>query len=140
MDAKKNVTMPMVLAEEQKKGETCTARYNIFGKEIGKECYPETQQVVSFAGLKRFSLSITEGIAETFSYDEKAMFEKYTDNSCCYTTNGEEFCPSCRTEDKINNENPSITPWSINNYTMRVGYAGDALFLFHEDFAHFMLP
>ncbi len=140
MDSKKNVTMPMVLAEEQKTGETCTARYNIFGKEIGKECYPETQQIVSFAGLKRFSLSTTAGITETFSYDEKPMFEKNTYNSCCNTIDEKTICPDCRADDTINNANHPITPRSINSYNMRVGYAGDAVFLFHEDFAHFILP
>ncbi len=140
MDSKKNLTMPMILAEEKKTGENCNIRYDGNGTEIGRDCYPDIQQIVSFAGLKQFSLSTTEGIKEIFSYDEKAMFEQKICNSYYHTVDSKEICldfvAGNTTPDKIY----SLSPWSINNYSMRVGYAGDALFFFHEDFAHFMLP
>lgn len=75
MDKQKNITMPVILAEEKKLGENCNIRYDDNGKEIGRECYPQNQQVVSFVGLKQFSTSVTAGLNEIFSQDYTSKFE-----------------------------------------------------------------
>ncbi len=136
MDSKKNITMPVILASEKKTGENCNIRYDDSGTEIGRDCYPQHQQVVSFVWLKQFSSSINAGINEIFSQDYTSKFTWST--SICQPCVCKDMtvcsCPAC------NNAPTPLSPWSINNYSMRVGYAGDALFFFHEDFAHFMLP
>lgn len=137
MDSQKNITMPVILADEKKSGENCSIRYDNSGKEIGRECYPQNQQVVSFVGLKQFSSSVTAGINETFSQDYTSRFSG-SNNVCkpCFCDSATDCaCPAC-----VSQPSGPLSPWDINSYSMRVGYAGNALFFLSDKFGHFMLP
>ena len=113
MDKNKTITLPVVLSDEKKIGKVCTVYYDITDKETSRNCDDMRSYVTSFAGLKQFSTSLSGGLKESFSQNYSSRFN---------LTDG--------------NQNPR----SINSYSMRVGYAGDALFFLSDDFGHFMLP
>jgi hypothetical protein len=122
MDANNNVTLPLVLQEEQKAGERCNVYKDQNGIQVTNDCYPVTKQITTFAGLKSFSFDKTNGIDEKFSVDYFKLFD---------TLYGHKD-----TEDYYSN----IDYRSIQGTDMRVGFAGDALYMLNNDFAHFIVP
>jgi inhibitor of cysteine peptidase len=69
------LTMPLVLSDTEK-SQSCTVRYSPSWVEVFRECYPHTDYVVTFAGLKRFLITPQDGIKENVS---RNYLQFYTD-------------------------------------------------------------
>jgi|GEM_PF-2284064 len=124
VDKNNTVTLPMVLQDEESAGENCNVYKAPNGTVMTTNCYPITKQVTSFAGLKSFDFDVNSGISETFSADYFDLFDKLYGHS---EKDGEYYYSN-------------IDYRSIQDAMMRVGFAGDALYMINNDFASFMLP
>lgn len=119
MDSNNIVTLPMVLQEEINNGENCTIIKDSSWVEIKSNCYPITQQQTTFAGLKSFKIDKDSWISEFFSVNYMDLYKKLYKSSTPHY---------------------NINPRQITNSHMRVWFAGDALYMLNNDFAHFILP
>ncbi|NOZ44128.1 MAG: hypothetical protein GXP45_03155 [bacterium] len=89
------------------------------GKETVKNCYPITKQITDFVGLKSFGFDTDKGITEILSHDYKNLFAKLYSDKTEYT---------------------NLQSRRVRNAMMRVGFVGDSLYMFNNDFANFFLP
>lgn len=115
MDANNVVSLPMVLQEEVVSGEDCNVQKDDNGTIISQKCRPVSHNETTFAWLKQIAFDVEDGISEKFSANYLALFKKV------YPSKWEYY-------------------YYIPSYTMRVGFAGDALYMINNDFAHFVLP
>lgn len=119
IDKNNVVTLPMVLINEKTSWERCNIYKDENGVEVTKDCYPVTKQITSFAWLKSFSFDKVDGISQKNSIDYRPIFTKLYKSTSDYR---------------------DIDIRNIRNIAMRVGFAGDALYMINNDFAHFVLP
>lgn len=119
MDSNKDMTLPMILSKEIKEGERCNSYHDENGNVTKESCWPITKQKSTFAGLKTFNIDPNKGINEIFSKDYSDIFMKTK---------------------KQYNEEETLYPRSLRQNHMRVGFAGDALYMLSNDFADFLVP
>jgi len=115
MDKKNNVTLPLLLQTKTKDWENCSVQYSNTGLEISRYCYPIDKWNLDFAWLKSFSFDVKNGIKETFSKNYNDVFAKVKGSN-------------------------DLQSRDISNTAMRVGYAGDSLYMFNTYLADFLVP
>ena len=53
----------------EKQTQQCNIQYDSDGKELSKQCYPTSNMVSSFAGIKGLTIDLDKGITENMSVD-----------------------------------------------------------------------
>jgi len=114
------VTLPMLLNEEVDGGQNCNTFTDENGAVIEENCWPIKTNKTTFAGLKSLRFDKDAGeIVDAYSVNYIDLFKKLYESNSDYR---------------------EIDSRRIRNTHMRVGYAGDTLYMINNDFAHFVVP
>jgi len=117
IDANNVVTLPMVLNEKLKTWERCSSTTDVNGTIIEENCYDMYENQPTFAWLKSLQFDAQDGISEKNSLNYLSLFQKL-----------------------YQKDNKYFNTRNLRDLAMRVGFAGDSLYFFNNDFAHFVVP
>lgn len=112
----KQMILPLILSYE-KQTQQCNIQYDTDGKEISKQCYPMTNFVSNFAGIKWLSIDPDQGIQENLSVDYLS-----------------------RLKTKFSSQYGWFQSYNFNEIGPRVWYIDDQYYLINRYFGHFFTP